>query len=78
MESNNGEAKIQKVKNWSPRVDISYRHGAHWGLGSFYHYSHQGPEVTLITANAEGIEGGKTTIKSRSVDVGVVGKRHTG
>ncbi|WP_116287458.1 MlaD family protein, partial [Serratia marcescens] len=27
---------------------------------------------TLITANAEGIEGGKTTIKSRSVDVGVV------
>lgn len=53
-------------------MDISYRHGAHWGLGSFYHYSHQGPEVTLITANAEGIEGGKTTIKSRSVDVGVV------
>ncbi|VEA77890.1 paraquat-inducible protein B [Salmonella enterica subsp. arizonae] len=38
----------------------------------FYHYSHQGPEVTLITTNAEGIEGGKTTIKSRSVDVGVV------
>ncbi len=37
-----------------------------------YHYSHQGPEVTLITTNAEGIEGGKTTIKSRSVDVGVV------
>lgn len=31
MESNNGEAKIQKVKNWSSRVDISYRHGAHWG-----------------------------------------------
>lgn len=28
--------------------------------------------MTLITANAEGIEGGKTTIKSRSVDVGVV------
>lgn len=53
-------------------MDISYRHGAHWGLVLFYHYSHQGPEVTLITANAEGIEGGKTTIKSRSVDVGVV------
>ena len=28
--------------------------------------------MTLITTNAEGIEGGKTTIKSRSVDVGVV------
>lgn len=26
----------------------------------------------MITTNAEGIEGGKTTIKSRSVDVGVV------
>ncbi len=35
MESNNGEAKIQKVKKLVSRVDISYRHGAHWGLGSF-------------------------------------------
>ena len=26
--------------------------------------------MTLITTNAEGIEGGKTRIKSRSVDVG--------
>ena len=72
MESNNGEAKIQKVKNWSPVwifPIVTALIGA-WVL--FYHYSHQGPEVTLITANAEGIEGGKTTIKSRSVDVGVV------
>jgi paraquat-inducible protein B len=38
----------------------------------FYHFSHQGPEVTLITTTAEGIEGGKTTIKSRNVDVGRV------
>ena len=38
----------------------------------FYHFSHQGPEVTLITSSAEGLEGGKTAIKSRSVDVGVV------
>ncbi|STW08165.1 paraquat-inducible protein B [Klebsiella grimontii] len=28
--------------------------------------------MTLITTNAEGIEGGKTRIKSRSVDVGVI------
>ena len=72
MESNNGEAKIQKVKNWSPVwifPIVTALIGA-WVL--FYHYSHQGPEVTLITTNAEGIEGGKTTIKSRSVDVGVV------
>lgn len=35
MESNNGEAKIQKVKNWSPVWIFPYRHGAHWGLGFF-------------------------------------------
>ncbi len=71
MESNNGEAKSRSEELVS-RVDISIV-TALIKLGSFfYHYSHQGPEVTLITANAEGIEGGKTTIKSRSVDVGVV------
>lgn len=72
MESKNGEAKVRKVKNWSPVwifPIVTALIGA-WVL--FYHYSHQGPVVTLITTNAEGIEGGKTTIKSRSVDVGVV------
>ncbi|SUG69561.1 paraquat-inducible protein B [Salmonella enterica subsp. enterica] len=72
MEPKKGEAKVQKVKNWSPVwifPIVTALIGA-WIL--FYHYSHQGPEVTLITTNAEGIEGGKTTIKSRSVDVGVV------
>ncbi|AUU86919.1 intermembrane transport protein PqiB [Leclercia adecarboxylata] len=72
MEKRSGEAKVQKVRNWSPVwifPIVTALIGA-WIL--FYHYSHQGPEVTLITTNAEGIEGGKTTIKSRSVDVGVV------
>lgn len=72
MEKNSGEANVQKVKNWSPVwifPIVTALIGA-WIL--FYHYSHQGPEVTLITTNAEGIEGGKTRIKSRSVDVGVV------
>lgn len=72
METKSGEAKVQKVKNWSPIwifPIVTALIGA-WIL--FYHYSHQGPEVTLITTNAEGIEGGKTTIKSRSVDVGIV------
>ena len=72
MENKSGEAKVQKVRNWSPVwifPIVTALIGA-WIL--FYHYSHQGPEVTLITTNAEGIEGGKTTIKSRSVDVGVV------
>lgn len=72
MENKSGEAKVQKVKNWSPVwifPIVTALIGA-WIL--FYHYSHQGPEVTLVTTNAEGIEGGKTRIKSRSVDVGVV------
>lgn len=72
MENKSGEAKVRKVKNWSPVwifPIVTALIGA-WIL--FYHYSHQGPEVTLITTNAEGIEGGKTTIKSRSVDIGVV------
>ncbi|POU75032.1 paraquat-inducible protein B [Leclercia sp. LSNIH6] len=72
MEKKSGEAKVQKVRNWSPVwifPIVTALIGA-WIL--FYHYSHQGPEVTLITTNAEGIEGGKTTIKSRSVDVGVI------
>ncbi|BBV46546.1 intermembrane transport protein PqiB [Citrobacter portucalensis] len=72
MESKSGEAKVQKVKNWSPVwifPIVTALIGA-WVL--FYHYSHQGPQVTLITTNVEGIEGGKTTIKSRSVDVGIV------
>ncbi len=72
MENNNGEAKVQKVRNWSPVwifPIVTVLIGA-WIL--YYHYSHQGPEVTLITTNAEGIEGGKTRIKSRSVDVGVI------
>lgn len=72
MEHKSGKANVQKVKNWSPVwifPIITVLIGA-WIL--FYHYSHQGPEITLITTNAEGIEGGKTRIKSRSVDVGVV------
>lgn len=72
MANKSGEANVQKVRNWSPVwifPIVTALIGA-WIL--FYHYSHQGPEVTLITTNAEGIVGGKTTIKSRSVDVGVV------
>lgn len=59
MENKSGEAKVQKVKNWSPVwifPIVTVLIGA-WIL--FYHYSHQGPEVTLITTNAEGIEGVK-------------------
>ncbi|MCU5775059.1 intermembrane transport protein PqiB [Erwiniaceae bacterium BAC15a-03b] len=71
-ENNHGVAKVEQIKRWSPVWIIpivTILIGA-WIL--FYHFSHQGPEVTLITTNAEGIEGGKTAIKSRSVNVGVV------
>ncbi|AUX92993.1 intermembrane transport protein PqiB [Mixta gaviniae] len=71
-ENNHGVAKVEQIKRWSPVwivPIVTVLIGA-WIL--FYHFSHQGPEVTLITTNAEGIEGGKTAIKSRSVDVGVV------
>ncbi|PHM41773.1 multivalent adhesion molecule MAM7 [Xenorhabdus szentirmaii] len=68
------QARISKLKSWSPVwivPIVTVLIGA-WIL--FYHFSHQGPEVTLITSNAEGIEAGKTKIKSRSVDIGVVEK----
>ena len=71
-DTNQGTARVEQIKRWSPVWIIpivTVLIGA-WIL--FYHFSHQGPEVTLITTNAEGIEGGKTKIKSRSVDVGVV------
>ncbi|MDX5626595.1 MULTISPECIES: intermembrane transport protein PqiB [unclassified Brenneria] len=65
-------ADVETIKRWSPVwivPIVTVLIGA-WIL--FYHFSHQGPQVTLITSNAEGIEAGKTTIKSRSVEVGVV------
>ncbi|WP_075181168.1 intermembrane transport protein PqiB [Pantoea sp. 1.19] len=71
-DNNQGVAKVETIKRWSPVwifPIVTVLIGA-WIL--FWHYSHQGPEVTLITTNAEGIEGGKTAIKSRSVDVGIV------
>lgn len=65
-------AEIETIKRWSPVwivPIVTVLIGA-WIL--FYHFSHQGPEITLFTSNAEGIEAGKTTIKSRSVNVGIV------
>lgn len=72
MTANEGTARVEKIKRWSPVwiVPIVTALIGAWIL--FYHFSHQGPEVTLITTTAEGIEGGKTAIKSRNVDVGRV------
>lgn len=72
MEFNNGEVKIQKVKNWF-FVWIFFIVMVFIGVWVFfYYYSYQGLEVILIIVNVEGIEGGKIIIKSCSVDVGVV------
>ena len=73
-ESNHGHAKVDQIKRWSPVWIVPIVTLLIGGWILFYHFSHLGPEVTLITENAEGIEAGKTTIKSRSVDVGVVEK----
>ncbi|WP_409307516.1 intermembrane transport protein PqiB [Pectobacterium sp. B1J-3] len=65
-------ADVETIKRWSPVwivPIVTVLIGA-WIL--FYHFSHQGPQITLVTSNAEGIEAGKTLIKSRSVDVGIV------
>ncbi|ELI6450820.1 intermembrane transport protein PqiB [Yersinia ruckeri] len=70
--SSQSVAEIEKIKRWSPVwiIPIVTALIGAWIL--FYHFSHQGPEVTLYTQNAEGIEAGKTKIKSRSVDIGTV------
>lgn len=73
-ETNHGHAKVDQIKRWSPVWIVPIVTLLIGGWILFYHFSHLGPEVTLITENAEGIEAGKTTIKSRSVDVGVVEK----
>lgn len=71
-QDNFGEAQIKQIKRWSPVwiVPIITVLIGTWII--YYHFSHQGPQVILTTANAEGIVPGKTAIKSRSVDIGVV------
>ncbi len=71
-DNNQGVADIAKIKRWSPVwiVPIVTALIGLWII--FYHFNNQGPEVTLITTNAEGIQAGKTAIKSRSVDIGTV------
>lgn len=72
MSNNSNTAKIKQITHWSP-IWIIPLITAFIGIWIvFYHFSHQGPLVTLITTNAEGIEANKTAIKSRSVDVGIV------
>ncbi|MBU2428701.1 MAG: intermembrane transport protein PqiB [Gammaproteobacteria bacterium] len=66
------KARVRKITQWSPIwivPVVAVLIGA-WML--VYTYKNQGPTLTLLASNAEGIVPGKTTIKSRSVDVGKV------
>jgi paraquat-inducible protein B len=71
-ENNAKVAKVSKIKKLSP-IWIIPLVTAFIGLWVvFYYVVTQGPTITITTTNAEGIVGGKTAIKSRSVDIGLV------
>lgn len=72
MTSNRKATPVNKLKRWSPVWLFPLITLLIGGWLIFYHFSHQGPEITLITTNAEGIEAGKTAIKSRSITIGQV------
>lgn len=71
-ENRPGDAQVSTIKRWSPVWIIPLVTLLIGGWIIFYHFSHQGPEVILITENAEGIKAGKTLIKNRSIEVGLV------
>jgi len=66
------QAKIRKISQWSPIwiVPVAAVLIGSWML--YHTFKNQGPTVTMLASNAEGIVSGKTQIKSRSVDVGKV------
>lgn len=65
-------AKVGKIQKLSP-IWIIPLVTAFIGIWIIFQYViMQGPTAMLITTNAEGIVGGKTAIKSRSVDIGLV------
>ncbi|MGP4123830.1 MAG: intermembrane transport protein PqiB [Sodalis sp. (in: enterobacteria)] len=72
MGNNYQTARIEKIRCWSPvwLIPILTVLIGTWSL--FYHFSHQGKMITLTTSSADDINAGKTVIKSRSVDVGIV------
>jgi paraquat-inducible protein B len=65
-------AAVKKIRQLSPIwiVPVIAVAIGIWML--YYTQKNQGPVITLVTLNAEGIVAGKTQIKSRSVDIGRV------
>lgn len=66
------EVKVSKIKNWSPVWIIPIVTGIIGIILLLNHINNKGVEITLKTRYAEGIIPGKTMIKSRSVNVGIV------
>lgn len=71
-QTTNTTAKVRPVRQWSPIwiVPVVVLLIGGWML--YHNYQQQGPLVTLITEDAEGLVAGKTPVKNRSVDVGQV------
>ena len=66
------QAKVRQISEWSPIWIVPVVAVLIGGWMLFHTYKNQGPNLTLLGSNAEGIVAGKTQIKSRSVDVGKV------
>lgn len=66
------KAKVRQISQWSPIWIVPVVAVLIGGWMLFHTYKNQGPNLTLLGSNAEGIVAGKTQIKSRSVDVGKV------
>ena len=66
------QAKVRQISQWSPIWIVPVVAVLIGGWMLFHTYKNQGPNLTLLGSNAEGIVAGKTQIKSRSVDVGKV------
>lgn len=67
-----GSATDGGIKRWSSVWIIPAATLLLGGGILFAHYSRLGPVVTLMVENAEGIQAGKTAIKSRGVEIGQV------
>jgi paraquat-inducible protein B len=66
------QARVRQISQWSPIWIVPVVAVLIGGWMLFHTYKNQGPNLTLLGSNAEGIVAGKTQIKSRSVDVGKV------
>lgn len=65
-------AKVSKIRKWSPIWIVPIITALIGIFLIFSHIANRGHQITIITHNADWINAGKTTIKSRNVNVGIV------